>query len=81
MSPRKTKKQDELIVDSVADAVLEKMDCPLLSIEKWKCDGLQKGEEPTCKGGKFMNCPAYRRYFNFRLARQAKERSSKKEDK
>ena len=84
---------NKITIESMTNAVLDRMDCPLLSIKRWDCtpkplDGdepqyptLIKGKETFCKNGKFMNCPAYQRYFNFRFSRLAleKEKSSKKE--
>jgi len=69
----------------IAERSLEAMDCPLLSLEKWDCNKAEpgktlthplytKGEESQCINGNFMNCPAYRLYFNFAVARQAKKK-------
>ena len=68
----------------IAQRVVAAMDCPLISKE-WNCnkteDGKKlthpiytKGEEPQCINGNFMNCPAYRLYFNFVVARHAKKK-------
>ncbi len=86
-------KINKVDIKDLADATLDRMDCPLLSIKVWKCNPapregeepqyppLTKGEEEFCHYGKFMNCPAYQRYFNWRFSRLAieKEKSSKKE--
>ncbi|MCW1888259.1 MAG: hypothetical protein KIH67_001780 [Candidatus Moranbacteria bacterium] len=83
--------------EALTNAILDRMNCPLLAIKLWQCtpkpkEGkeavyptLIKGEEEFCHNGKFMNCPAYQRYFNFRFAKLAassvKEKVAKRKDK
>lgn len=70
---------------AVAENVLGAMDCPLSHKGDWDCNQTKEGEELEhpifskgnelqCKNGGFVNCPAYRRYFNWRLPYQARKR-------
>lgn len=78
--------QIDPLVQAVADNRLDAMDCPLSHKRKWNCNKTQKGEElnhpifdknnePQCRDGGFMNCPAYQLYFNWRMEYQAGLRS------
>lgn len=72
-------------VQAVADNRLDVMDCPLSHVNDWDCNRTRddeelshpifdKGNEPQCKNGGFVNCPAYHRYFNWRMKHQAGKR-------
>lgn len=70
---------------AIADSGLDTMDCPLISNPDWDCNKVRegeelghpvfsKGEESQCKNGRFVHCPAYHRYFNWRIKYQARLR-------
>lgn len=75
-------------VQVAANNRLDAMDCPLLSLRpEWDCNKIREGEElghpmfnrgkePQCKNGGFVNCPAYRPYFNWRIKYQARLRDN-----
>lgn len=70
---------------AAADCVLSGMNCPLSKNRDWDCNKVREGEElghpifdkggeSQCKNGGFVTCPAYHRYFNWRMEHQAKKR-------
>ena len=79
-------------VQAIANSGLDTMNCPLISNPDWDCNQVRegeelghpvfnKGEESQCKNGGFVNCPAYRRYFNWRLGYAAKKRGGRELEK
>ena len=64
---------------ALAKEMLSSMDCTLIAVE-WDCNRAEKGKklahpfyekgkEPQCTNGRFVNCPAWRLYFSFRVSR------------
>jgi transketolase len=67
----------------ILDSFIEMKLCPLLTNPNWKnCGDLEKGKEPYCAGGKFVNCPAFDRYVTHEvIARPQRKKKQKRKDK
>ena len=53
--------------------------CPLLTNPKWtNCGEQEKGKEPFCSGGNFVNCPAFDRYITHEIIERPKRKKKQK---
>jgi hypothetical protein len=71
------------VSQQILDQFIEMKLCPLLTNFKWtNCGEQEKGKEPFCSGGKFVNCPAFDRYITHEIiARPQRKKKQKRKDK